>query len=109
MLAIFYPVDDADSSMIGMNTLEGSHLTIHFRNRNVESIVVHGRSSGVMYPMSKLEEKLMYLENFNWFDRLRPLSRSDVYYWRAKRANEQLKQTTNKAVPLPTLSKKEGE
>lgn len=109
VLAIFYPVDDADSSMIGMNTLEGSHLTIHFRNRNVESIVVHGRSSGVMYPMSKLEEKKMYLDNFNWFDRLRPLSRSDVYYWRAKRVNEQLKQTINKTVPLPTLSIKEGE
>ena len=106
VLAIFYPEDDADSSMIGMNSLECSHLTIHFKQRTVESIVVHGRSSGVMYPMSKLEEKKMYLSNFNWFDRLRPLSRTDVFYWRAKRVTEQLKQTTNKTVPLPTLPNK---
>ena len=109
VLAIFYPVDDADSSMIGMNTLEGSHLTIHFLHRTVESIVVHGRSSGIMYPMSQLEEKKMYLSNFNWFDRLRPISRSDVFYWRAKRPTEQLKQTSNKTVPLPTLPKIQGD
>jgi hypothetical protein len=91
-----------------MNTLEASHLTIHFVNRTVEKIVVHGRSSGVMYPMSKLDEKKMYLANFNWFDRLRPLSRIDVFYWRAKLATEQLKQTITKEVPLPTLPKKEN-
>ena len=107
VLAIFYPVDDADSSMIGMNTLEGSHLTVHFLNRTVESIVVHGRSSGVLYPMSKLEQNKMYLSNFNWFDRLRPLSRTDVYYWRAKNVTEQLRQTINKTVPLPTLPNKQ--
>jgi len=109
VLAIFYPVDDADSSMIGMNTLEGSHLTIHFLHRTVESIVVHGRSSGIMYPMSQLEEKKMYLSNFNWFDRLRPISRNDVFFWRAKRPTEQLKQTSNKTVPLPTLPKIQGD
>ncbi|MGI6756865.1 MAG: OstA-like protein [Bacteroidaceae bacterium] len=108
VLAIFYPIDDADTTMIGMNTLEASHLTIHFVNRTVEKIVVHGRSSGVMYPMSKLDEKKMYLANFNWFDRLRPLSRIDVFYWRAKLATEQLKQTITKEVPLPTLPKKEN-
>lgn len=105
VLAIFYPEDD-DSTMIGMNTTEASRLTIYFTDRNVDRIVVNSRSSGVMYPMSQLEEKKMYLENFNWFDRLRPMNRYDIFYWRAKRADEQLKKSAStKEVPLPTLNR----
>ena len=101
--AVFYPLD-SDSAMIGMNTTEGSSLRVHFRMRTVNKIVMLGSSNGVMYPMEKLEEKKMYLPNFNWFDRIRPLDAEDVFYWRGKKVEEQLKKTnSNKEVPLPTL------
>jgi len=101
--AVFYPLD-SDSAMIGMNTTEGSSLRVHFKMRAVKKIVMIGGSNGVMYPMDKLEEKKMYLPNFNWFDRIRPLDPEDVFYWRGKRVEEQLKKTNStKDVPLPTL------
>lgn len=104
--AVFYPLD-SDSAMIGMNTTEGSSLRVHFKMRAVDKIVMHGHSNGVMYPMEKLEQKKMYLNNFNWFDRIRPMDPEDVFYWRGKRVDQQLKKSnSNKEVPLPTLNRK---
>jgi hypothetical protein len=101
--AVFYPLD-SDSAMIGMNTTEGSSLRTYFKMRAVDKIVMIGHSNGVMYPMEKLDEKKMYLPNFNWFERIRPVDPEDVFYWRGKRAEEQLKKSSsNKEVPLPTL------
>lgn len=101
--AVFYPLD-ADSAMIGMNTTEGSSLRAHFKMRAVDKIVMIGGSTGIMYPMEKLDEKKMYLPNFNWFERIRPMDPEDVFYWRGKRVEEQLrKSNSNKEVPLPTL------
>ncbi len=103
--AVFYPLD-ADSAMIGMNTTEGSSLRTYFKMRAVNKIVMFGHSNGVMYPMEKLDRKKMYLSNFNWFARIRPVDPEDVFYWRGKRADEQLKKnSSNKEVPLPSLEK----
>lgn len=104
--AVFYPLD-SDSAMIGMNTTEASNLTVYFKMRAVDRIVIRSRSNGVMYPMEKIDQKKMYLSNFNWFDRIRPLDAEDVFYWRGKRVEEQLKKNSSiKAVPLPTLNGK---
>lgn len=105
VLAIFYPLD-SDSVMIGMNNTEGSSLRVFFKMRAVDKILMLGRSSGVMYPMDQLEEKKMFLSNFNWFDRIRPRDPEDVFYWRGKKVEEQLKRNnTNKEAPLPTLNR----
>jgi hypothetical protein len=104
--AVFYPLD-SDSAMIGMNTTEGSSLRTYFKMRSVNKIVMIGHSNGVMYPMEKLDEKKMFLPNFNWFDRIRPRDPEDVFYWRGKRVDEQLKKSNStKEVPLPTLDRK---
>ena len=64
---------DEDSAMIGMNTTEGASLRTYFKMRAVNKIVMFGHSNGVMYPMEKLDRKKMYLSNFNWFARIRPV------------------------------------
>ena len=104
--AVFYPLD-GDSAMIGMNTTESSNLTVFFKMRTVDRIVIKNRSNGVMYPMEKIDTKKMYLPSFQWFERIRPIDAEDVFYWRGKRLDEQLrKSNSNKEVPLPTLEGK---
>ena len=104
--AVFYPLD-SDSAMIGMNTTDASNMTVYFKRREVDRIVVHERSNGIMYPMEKIDPKKMYLSNFNWFDRIRPVDSNDVFYWRGKKAEEQLKKnsSSSREVPLPTLNR----
>ena len=102
-----YYAQEADSTMIGMNTTVASNLTTYFKDGTVDRIYIQGKSNGVMYPMSQLEEKKMYLASFNWFDRIRPIDRDDVFYWRGKRQDEQLKHSAmGKPVPLPSLNKR---
>ncbi len=101
--AVFYPLD-ADSTMIGMNTTEGPSLTTYFRDRTVYKIVVYGSSNGIMYPMSQIDRSKMLLSSFNWFERIRPLDAEDVFYWRGKFLDEQLKKSnSSREVPMPTL------
>lgn len=104
VLVIYYP-EDEDMEMMGMNTTEASQLSAYFMNREVYKIVIQKKSNGVMYPMDQLTEKIMYLENFNWFDTLRPFSRYDIFYWRGKSVSEQLKVSPAIDIPLPTLNR----
>mgnify|MGYP003503513343 FL=1 len=104
VLVIYYP-EDEDMEMMGMNTTEASQLSAYFMNREVYKIVINRKSNGVMYPMDQLTDKIMYLENFNWFDTLRPFSRYDIFYWRGKAASEQLKSSPMIDIPLPTLNR----
>lgn len=100
---VYYPYD-ADSILIGMNTTEASNLEAFFKDRQVNKIVVHQRSSGVLYPMDQIPPEKKTLDSFVWFDRLRPFSRYDIFYWRGKQESEKLKiSTINREVPLPTL------
>lgn len=104
--AVFYPLD-GDSAMIGMNTTEASNLTVYFKMRAVDRIVIRSHSNGIMYPMEKIDQKKMYLPSFNWFARIRPVDAEDVFYWRGKRVEEQLKKSNSmKEVPLPSLKQR---
>ena len=103
---VFYPLD-SDSAMIGMNTTEGPALTAYFKDRTVDKLIIYGQSNGVMYPMNQIDESKMYLPDFNWFSWIRPRDPEDVFYWRGKRIDQQLrKSNSTKEVPLPTLDTK---
>ena len=92
--------------MIGMNTSESSNLTAYFKERTVNRVVITGHSNGIMYPMEKIDEKKMFLNNFSWFDRIRPFDALDVFFWRGKNEGEKLRVSkSNKEVPLPTLNR----
>ena len=102
---VFY-AQEADSTLVGMNTTTANLMNIYFVQGAVDHIMVEGRSNGIMYPMSQLERNKMYLSTYNWFDFIRPLSREDVFVWRGKRVEQQLKKNAmSKPVPLPKLKK----
>jgi len=102
---VFY-AQEADSTMIGMNTTTATLMNIYFMNGAVDHLKIDGKSNGVMYPMSQLEKNKMYLASFNWFEFIRPISRDDVFVWRGKQKEQQLKKNAmSKPVPLPTLKK----
>ena len=107
VLVIYYP-EDEDMEMMGMNTTEASQLSAYFMNQEVYKIVIKNKSNGIMYPMDQLTDKIMYLNNFNWFSNLRPLSRYDIFHWRGKSASEQLKASPVIDIPLPTLNRKKN-
>lgn len=101
---IFYPVD-SDGSFIGMNTTTAGKTMAYMKERKVNKVVVPKESKGVFYPMSKRPAEKMYLDNFVWFDYVRPLSKEDIYNWRGKGYGKELKVQKKDKIPLPTLDR----
>lgn len=97
---VYYPMEK-DSTLIGMNISETSELNIFLQNRKLKKMVMKPKSNGTLYPMTMLPKEKMKLDNFAWFDYIRPLNKEDIFRWRSKKAGQELKKSTRGAAPLP--------
>jgi lipopolysaccharide export system protein LptA len=90
VLIIYYPEDEADSSLIGLNYTETSELRMFMENRKMKRIWMP-KAEGTLYPMSQIPPEKKQLEGFAWFDYVRPLSKEDIFVWRGKKEGTALK------------------
>ena len=75
---IYYPRDDADSTLIGINKTESSFVVMYLKNKKVDRIVLTTASSGIMYPITQLSGGELYLKNYFWIAEERPSSGNNV-------------------------------
>lgn len=101
VLVIFYPVEERDSSLIGLNYAEGSFLRMNLKERRMEKGAFIGKANGTMYPMDQIPAEKYKLPSFTWFDYIRPRNKEDIFEWRGKRADQQLQKSDRKAVVSP--------
>ena len=97
---VYYPMD-SDSTLIGMNVSETSKLDIYLVNQQLDKMVMSPKSNGTLYPMNQIPPGTDRLENFVWFDYIRPWNKEDIFNWRAKKVSDQLKKNTREPVELP--------
>ena len=97
---VYYPMEK-DSTLLGMNVSETSQLSMFLQNRKLKKMIMSPKSNGTLYPMTQIPKNKMKLDNFAWFDHVRPLSKEDIFIWRGKGAGQELKKTTRGAAPLP--------
>ena len=97
---IYYPMEK-DSTLLGMNCSETSKLSMFLENRKLKKMAMSPKSNGTLYPMTQIPPAKMKLDNFAWFDYVRPLSKADIFNWRGKGAGQELKKSTRGVVPLP--------
>ncbi len=97
----YYPFDD-DSLMIGMNHTESSEMRMWLTDRKVDKIWMPA-ATGTMYPLFLIPPKSLYLENFVWFDYVRPLNKDDIFHWRPKKAGTELKESVRHEPPKQRL------
>lgn len=97
---VYYPMEK-DSTLIGMNISETSQLSMFLQNRKLKKIIMSPKSNGTLYPMSQIPSDKKKLDNFAWFDYVRPLNKEDIFDWRGKGAGQELKKSTRGAAPLP--------
>lgn len=100
---VYYPFD-SDSIMIGLNRMESTEMRMFMKNRKMNRIW-SAASSGVLYPLALAPADMLYLENFAWFDYIRPQSKDDLFEWRAKRAGTELKASYRRTIPFQSLQK----
>lgn len=99
----YYPFDD-DSLMIGMNYTETTELKLFMKDRKMDKIWMPA-ATGTLYPVIMIPPDKLYLENFAWFDYIRPTDKNDIFVWRPKRAGTELKISVKRKAPLQTLDK----
>ena len=98
---VVYYLEEEDSTMIGMNVSETSILNMFLKERKIVKILMNSKSNGVVYPMDQIPLEELYLDNFAWFDYIRPRDKQDIFVWRGKKAGQELKKSERKSIPLP--------
>ena len=102
VLVKYYPFDD-DSLMIGMNHVETTELKLYMDDRKVQKIWMPA-ATGTIYPVPLIPPDQLYLENFAWFDYIRPSDKDDIFNWRTKRAGSELKESVRREAPKQRLN-----
>ena len=97
---VYYPMEK-DSTLLGMNYSETSQLSMFLENRKLKKMSMNPKANGTLYPMTQIPPAKMKLDNFVWFDYVRPLSKEDIFVWRGKGVGQELKKSTRGAAPLP--------
>ena len=76
---IYYPRDDKDSTLVGLNKTQSSFVVMYLKNKKVQRVVMTTASNGTMYPLTQLSGKDLYLKNFFWLENQRPMKKQDIF------------------------------
>ena len=101
--AVYYPIDDVDTTIIGLNFLETDTMKMYLSpERKLEKIWA-SKSTGTMYPITQIPPDKLRLPAFAWFDYIRPKNKDDIFYWRGKGKENELKQEKRREAPKRKL------
>lgn len=95
---VYYPVDDSDSTLIGLNYTETPLLKMFLENRRMKRIWME-KPTGTLYPMTQIPPSKYFLDRYAWFDYIRPLNKEDIFNWRPKKAGTELKEQKRRTPP----------
>lgn len=98
---VYYPIEERDSSYIGLDFTEGGFMRMLLRDRKMERGMFIGKASGTLYPMDQIPADKYKLPSFVWFDYIRPRSKTDIFEWRGKRAEEVMKKSDRRTPVSP--------
>ena len=76
---IYFPQDDKDSTLIGMNKSKSSSVNMTFQNKKIKRVLLTTVSNGTFSPLSKVSEQNGKLKNFFWLQDERPHCMNDVF------------------------------
>ncbi len=97
--SVYYPVDDKDSTLMGLVYIETDTMRMYMKDRKLQKIWT-SKTDGTWYPMTQIPPDKYMLPGFTWFDYIRPLNKDDIYEWRPKRGGTELKNIERHAAPL---------
>lgn len=75
---IYYGKEE-DGSIMGMNRLECSNMTIHLIDNGIQRIHFYVKPDATFFPLEGLQDSDMLLRNFSWRELERPKKRKDIF------------------------------
>lgn len=101
VMVVNYPLEK-DSTIIYQNYVETAEARMFMKDRKLKKIWAPA-SHGFFYPIGMAPAERTRLEEFAWFDYIRPISPDDVFKWRGKKAGTALKPSIRREAPLQNL------
>ena len=98
---IQFPLEK-DSVVLYQLYMETAKLKMNLEERKLQRIITPS-ATGQFYGIGMAPREHTELENFTWFDYVRPLHKDDVFNWRPKRKGTELKSTVRRHAPLQHL------
>ena len=102
----YFPLD-SDSLMIGLLHSESSELKLFMGSDKVDKIWMPA-SEGRLHPLALIPPDQRYLPNFQWFDYVRPLNKTDIFNWRPKKPGTELKPSVQHEKPQSKKKNKQA-
>ena len=96
---VYYPMDDSDSTLIGLNYTETDTLKMYISDERKLERLWMSASTGTLYPMTQTPPEKHHLPSFAWFDYMRPVSKDDIFIWRPKTRGTELKLQKRREAP----------
>jgi hypothetical protein len=98
---VFFPLEK-DSLVLYQVYLETSKLRMLMQDRKLDKLWTPP-ADGHFYAVGMAPKSESKLENFEWFDYIRPLHKNDIFEWRPKHKGTELKSTIRRQAPLQHL------
>ena len=103
VLSNYYVMDDADSSLIALNCLETTLMKMFINQRKLQRIWTP-KFQGTMYPLTQIPTGKDLLPSFAWFEYIRPVDKNDIFLWRGKSKEKELKTTVRRSAPTLSIT-----
>ena len=102
VLIVYYPIDDSDSTIIGLNYTETTEMRMFLENRKMKRIWMP-KAEGVLYTLTQVPPDKYFLPTYAWFDYVRALNKEDIFNWRGKKEGTELKEEKKRKAPKRTI------
>lgn len=96
---VYYPIDDADSTIIGLNYTETDTMKMFLTPQKTLEKIWMCANTGVLYPLTQCPPEKHYLPTFAWFPYMRPKNKDDIFEWKPKTAGKELKEERRREAP----------
>ena len=103
---VYYLTNDKDSSIVGLNYMETDTMRMYLSPERQLQKIWANKSVGTFYPITQVPPSKVKLPNFAWFDDIRPKDKNDIFVWRGKKQDQQLKVIKRHTAPLQVLPQK---
>lgn len=103
VLIVYYPIDDADSTFIGMNYTETDTMRMYMTPERQLDYIWLSKHHGTFYPVTQIPKGKDRLPSFGWFDYMRPRSKDDIFEWIPKNEGTELKEQRRREPPRQKL------
>lgn len=74
---LYYLKDDDE--IVGVNRAVCSNISAYLKNGKIDKIVFKNKPEGTFSPLDQFPKKMSLMDNFKWYDAVRPVNATDVY------------------------------